>query len=156
MSPRSQEFMDEARDRLAAARQIAKSGHPGSVVNAAYYAMLNAARAALSERGEHSKSHSGTWTLFSATFVATGEFDRDPANEPGSPHRPRREPRGSSASPRIAASTRCCAGRWRWLQSGVTRSNSFSFAVMTANGSQGQAQAGETADCPWSRKTVAP
>jgi len=67
---------DEARDRLAAARQIAKSGHPGSVVNAAYYAMLNAARAALSERGEHSKTHTGTWTLFSATFVATGEFDQ--------------------------------------------------------------------------------
>jgi uncharacterized protein (UPF0332 family) len=69
--------MDEARDRLAAAREIAGSGHPGSVVNAVYYAMLNAARAALSERGEHSKSHSGTWTLFSATFVATGEFDQD-------------------------------------------------------------------------------
>ena len=38
--------------------------------------MLNAARAALSERGEHAKTHSGTWTLFSATFVATGEFDQ--------------------------------------------------------------------------------
>lgn len=69
--------MDEARDRLEVARQVVKSGHPGSVVNAAYYAMLNAARAALSERGEHAKTHSGTWTLFSATFVATGEFDRD-------------------------------------------------------------------------------
>jgi predicted RNase H-like HicB family nuclease len=56
VSPRSQEFMDEARDRLAAARQIAKSGHPGSVVNAAYYAMLNAARAALVKgRGRYSK-----------------------------------------------------------------------------------------------------
>jgi uncharacterized protein (UPF0332 family) len=69
--------MDEARDRLVVAREIVKSGHPGSVVNAAYYAMLNAARAALSERGEHSKTHTGTWTLFSATFVATGEFDQD-------------------------------------------------------------------------------
>ena len=77
MSPRSQEFMDEARDRLAAAREIARSGHPGSVVNAAYYAMLNAARAALSERGEHAKTHSGTWTLFSAAFVANGEFDQE-------------------------------------------------------------------------------
>lgn len=77
MSPRSSEFMAEARDRLEVARQVIKSGHPGSVVNAAYYAMLNAARAALSERGEHAKTHSGTWTLFSATFVATDEFDRN-------------------------------------------------------------------------------
>jgi uncharacterized protein (UPF0332 family) len=76
MSPRSSEFMHEARDRLEVARQIIKSGHPGSVVNAAYYAMLNAARAALSERDEHAKTHSGTWTLFSTTFVATGEFDQ--------------------------------------------------------------------------------
>ncbi len=39
--------------------------------------MLNAARAALSERGEHAKTHSGTWTLFSKAFVATGEFDQE-------------------------------------------------------------------------------
>lgn len=38
--------------------------------------MLNAARAALSEQDEHAKTHTGTWTLFSATFVATGEFDQ--------------------------------------------------------------------------------
>jgi uncharacterized protein (UPF0332 family) len=74
MSPRSSEFMEEARDRLAVAQALVKSGHGGSVTSAAYYAMLNAARAALSERGEHAKTHSGTWTLFSATFVATGEF----------------------------------------------------------------------------------
>ncbi len=76
MSPRSSEFMEEARDRLAVARVLVESGHPGSVVSAAYYAMLNAARAALSERGEHAKTHSGTWTLFSAAFVAPGEFDQ--------------------------------------------------------------------------------
>jgi uncharacterized protein (UPF0332 family) len=69
--------MDEARDRLAVARQLVNSGHSGSVVSAAYYAMLNAARAALSERGQHAKTHSGTWTLFSATFVATGDFDQE-------------------------------------------------------------------------------
>jgi uncharacterized protein (UPF0332 family) len=76
VSPRSSEFMEEARDRLAVARMLVDSGHPSSVVSAAYYAMLNAARAALSERGEHAKTHSGTWTLFSATFVAPGEFDQ--------------------------------------------------------------------------------
>jgi uncharacterized protein (UPF0332 family) len=76
VSPRSSEFMEEARDRLEVARVLVKSGHPGSVVSAAYYAMLNAANAALSERGEHAKTHSGSWTLFSATFVAPGEFDQ--------------------------------------------------------------------------------
>ena len=39
--------------------------------------MLNAARAALSERGEYAKTHGGTWTLFSKVFVATGEFDQE-------------------------------------------------------------------------------
>jgi len=38
--------------------------------------MLNAARAALSEQDEHAKTHTGTWTLFSAAFVATGNFDQ--------------------------------------------------------------------------------
>lgn len=76
MSPRSEEFMEQARERLADARKIAGLVHPPVLVSAAYYAMLNAARAALSERGEYAKTHSGTWTLFSRLFVATGEFDR--------------------------------------------------------------------------------
>lgn len=38
--------------------------------------MLYAARAALSERGEFAKTHSGTWTLFSQVFVAPGEFEQ--------------------------------------------------------------------------------
>ena len=77
MSPRSSEFMEQARERLADAQKILGLAHPAVVVNTAYYAMLNAARAALSERDEHAKTHSGTWTLFSATFVATGEFDQE-------------------------------------------------------------------------------
>jgi len=38
--------------------------------------MLYAAQAALSERGELAKAHSGTWTLFSQVFVAPGDFDQ--------------------------------------------------------------------------------
>lgn len=76
MSPRSEEFIEQARERLADAQKILGLVHPAVVVNTAYYAMLNAARAALSERGEHAKTHSGTWTLFSAAFVAPGEFDQ--------------------------------------------------------------------------------
>ena len=67
--------MDQARERLADAQKILNVAHPPVVVSTAYYAMLNAANAALSERGEHAKTHSGTWTLFSRVFVATGEFD---------------------------------------------------------------------------------
>jgi uncharacterized protein (UPF0332 family) len=76
VSPRSAEFMEQARDRLADAKAILGTAHPAVVVSTAYYAMLNAARAALSERDEYAKTHSGTWTLFSKVFVATGEFDQ--------------------------------------------------------------------------------
>ena len=44
-------------------------------VSAAYYAMLYAARAALSERERYAKTHSGTWSLFRETFVQDGRFD---------------------------------------------------------------------------------
>ncbi len=69
--------MQQARERLADATKILGLVHPAVVVTTAYYAMLNGARAALSERGEYAKSHSGTWTLFSAAFVASGEFDQE-------------------------------------------------------------------------------
>ncbi|HEY4779678.1 MAG TPA: HEPN domain-containing protein [Solirubrobacterales bacterium] len=77
MSPRSDEYLGQARDRLADAQKILNIAHPAVVVNTAYYAMLNAANAALSERGEHAKTHSGTWTLFSKIFVAPGVFDQE-------------------------------------------------------------------------------
>ena len=69
--------MQQARERLADAQAIGGSAHPALIVSAAYYAMLYAARAALSERGEYAKTHSGTWTLFSKVFVASGEFDQN-------------------------------------------------------------------------------
>ncbi len=68
--------MQQARDRLADAQAILHTAHPAVTVSAAYYGMLYAARAALSERGEFAKTHSGTWTLFSQVFVAPGEFDQ--------------------------------------------------------------------------------
>jgi uncharacterized protein (UPF0332 family) len=77
MSPRSEEFMQAARERLADAQKIVGVAHPALVVSAAYYAMLNAARGALSEHGAFAKTHGGTWSLFSERFVATGAFDRD-------------------------------------------------------------------------------
>src|ERR1044072_2224779 len=101
MSPRSEEFMEQARDRLADAQTILKTAHPAVVVSAAYYGMLYAARAALSERGEYAKTHSGTWTLFSQIFVAPGDFDQSSAPWHAAPKTPAsRVIRGRSANRR--------------------------------------------------------
>ena len=75
MSPRSQELMAAAQDRLAAARAATQAGFDSAGASAAYYAMLYAARAALSEQDKNARTHSGTWALFRETFVATGPFD---------------------------------------------------------------------------------
>ena len=37
--------------------------------------MLYAARAALSERDRHARSHAGTWAIFRDEFVVTGQFE---------------------------------------------------------------------------------
>ena len=76
MSPRSEEFAAEARERLAAGRDSIDAGHLGVAVGSAYYAMLYAARAALSERDLHAKTHGGTWSLFNEHFVSGGALDR--------------------------------------------------------------------------------
>lgn len=75
MSPRSEEFMAQARERLEGAQHSLGAGHLAIAASAGYYAMLYAARAALSERDLYAKTHSGTWTLFSEQFVNSGEFD---------------------------------------------------------------------------------
>ena len=77
MSPRSQELMESARERLAGARDSLAADHFELAVSAAYYAMLYAARAALSELGDHAKTP-WNWTL-SAT----------PQPPPSQDHRPR-------------------------------------------------------------------
>lgn len=52
MSPRSAEFLEKAPSRLAAARDSLDAGHPDEAIRLSYYAMLYAARAALSEEGQ--------------------------------------------------------------------------------------------------------
>jgi uncharacterized protein (UPF0332 family) len=76
VSPRSVEFMDQARDRAALARMALASGHLEGAVSTAYYAMLYAARAALSERDEYARTQGGTWHLFHERYVTTGAFDQ--------------------------------------------------------------------------------
>jgi uncharacterized protein (UPF0332 family) len=68
--------MDQARDRAELARMVLAAGHLEGAVSAAYYAMLYAARAALSERDEYARTHGGTWHLFHERYVTTGAFDQ--------------------------------------------------------------------------------
>jgi uncharacterized protein (UPF0332 family) len=75
MSPRSEEFFAMAREALAAARATLAAGHPSRTISEAYFAMLYAARAALSEAELNAKTHKGTWQLFRETFVEEGRFD---------------------------------------------------------------------------------
>lgn len=75
MSPRSEEFIEQARDRLAMAREVLNAGHRAGAVSAAYYSMLYAARATLSEDDENARSHRGTWNLFRIKYVTTDAFD---------------------------------------------------------------------------------
>jgi uncharacterized protein (UPF0332 family) len=42
-----------------------------------YYAVLYAARTALSEEERYAKTHGGTWDLFYRLFVGDGRFDRE-------------------------------------------------------------------------------
>jgi uncharacterized protein (UPF0332 family) len=43
--------------------------------------MVNAARAALSERDLYAKTHAGTWHLFSEEFAKPGQFDAELAGK---------------------------------------------------------------------------
>jgi uncharacterized protein (UPF0332 family) len=80
MSPRSDEFMGASRRRLAAARAVLEED-PSTALSAAYYAMLYAARAALSEQDTASKTHRGTWHEFRRAFVETGLIDASLATD---------------------------------------------------------------------------
>jgi len=75
VSPRSEEFIEQARDRLAAAREALAAGHRGVAVSVAYYSMLYAARATLSEDDENARTHRGMWNLFRIKYVTVGAFD---------------------------------------------------------------------------------
>ena len=76
MSPRSEELsLGVALGRLEEGRAACEGGLDSSAVSAAYYAMLYAARAALSEEDVYAKTHGGTWSLFQERFVGTGRFE---------------------------------------------------------------------------------
>lgn len=67
--------MERARGRIALARTAVDAGLFDGAVSAAYYGMLYAARAALSEEDKSARTHRGTWALFRTSFVEPGRFD---------------------------------------------------------------------------------
>lgn len=71
MSPRSKDFLVQAKERLKVATVDLEAGFPTEAVSNAYFAMLYAARAALSERDLYSKTHRGVWSQFAEQFVKT-------------------------------------------------------------------------------------
>lgn len=77
MSLRSSEYIERARARLRMARLALDDDLPSESVGPSYFAMLYAARAALSELDLFAKTHDGTWTLFDQHFVKPGRFDAE-------------------------------------------------------------------------------
>ena len=77
MNPRSDELLSRAHEGLAAARTLVAAAHAATAISTAYYAMLYAARAALSERDRNARSHAGTWAAFREEFVLAGAFPAD-------------------------------------------------------------------------------
>ncbi len=75
MRPRTREYLDQAETRLRSARLLVDADAGSPLISLAYYAMFNAARAALSERDLFVRQHKGMRGLFHRTFVTGGEFD---------------------------------------------------------------------------------
>ena len=71
------ELMDKASRALASARLLLDAGDTDGACNRAYYAMFDAARAALAvadDEGMIAKTHSGLISAFSLRFVKTAEI----------------------------------------------------------------------------------
>jgi uncharacterized protein (UPF0332 family) len=76
VKPRSTEFLDAARRRLTAA-SVVLDEDSSTALSAAYYAMLYAARAALSEHDVYAKTHRGTWHELRRLYVDSDALDAE-------------------------------------------------------------------------------
>ncbi len=72
---RTHRLLQQAREQLDSVDQGEGRIDNGSLVSIAYYAMLYAARAALSEDDIEARRHAGTWLRFREHFVLNGRFD---------------------------------------------------------------------------------
>lgn len=73
------ELFEKAEETLASARVMLDLGYAGGACNRAYYAMFDAARAALRTKGlgGRIKTHSGVINLFSLQFIKDGPLASD-------------------------------------------------------------------------------
>lgn len=69
-------FLVSARERLDAAQVLLDSGHYRDSISRSYYAVLDAADAALIAKGFTPRSHTGSITLFGTQFIKTGLIDK--------------------------------------------------------------------------------
>jgi len=76
----SQEFMISARQRLHGAQLLLDGGDYRDSISRSYYAVLDAADAALIVKGFTPHSHEGSITLFGAHFVKSGLVPKDFGN----------------------------------------------------------------------------
>jgi uncharacterized protein (UPF0332 family) len=67
-------MLEAARRRFAVSAAIVEQD-PSAALSAAYYSMLYAARAALSERDVSAKTHRGVWHELRQAFVDAGKLD---------------------------------------------------------------------------------
>ncbi len=74
----SDEIMRKAERALASAKLLSAGGDADGACNRAYYAIFDAARAALQNKGiEIGKTHSGVITSFSQHFVLNGPVPKE-------------------------------------------------------------------------------
>jgi uncharacterized protein (UPF0332 family) len=70
-----EDLLDQAEERLGAARALEEAGHYSDAVGRAYYAIFAAARALLAARNQHPKTHRGVVHQFGLQFVRPGFLD---------------------------------------------------------------------------------
>lgn len=73
----AQRLQAKAEMKLEAARQLLANGFYEDSASRAYYAMLHAARAALTNIGVNPRTHQGTVSEFGRRLVLEGVFTRD-------------------------------------------------------------------------------
>jgi uncharacterized protein (UPF0332 family) len=78
VTPAAAALMDKARRALASADLLIEDGDADGACNRAYYAMRDAASAALLQAGAAlPKTHSGLVSAFGLTIVAAGQVEKD-------------------------------------------------------------------------------
>ena len=68
--------LTSAKKRIESSQKLLEIGNFSDSVSRAYYAVLDAARAALMTQGEMPKSHAGTIMKFNQHFIKTDKIDK--------------------------------------------------------------------------------